>query len=167
MEQVSHQTIVMQFILELAKQMELDPRSCIKPFFTRIKQAQKEYQDAFNDELSGFKERIRTRAKQKIEEAIKEHEEEERQKRLGPGGLDPVEVFESLPDTMKACFESKDIEQLQQVVLEMPKAEAEYHMKRCVDSGLWVPGGGSGVQETGAPGEGQEEGEEETYEDAQ
>ena len=24
--------------------------------------------------------------------------QEERQKRLGPGGLDPVEVFESLPD---------------------------------------------------------------------
>lgn len=37
--------------------------------------AQKEYLDAFNDELSGFKQRIRTRAKQKIDEAIKEHEE--------------------------------------------------------------------------------------------
>ena len=24
--------------------------------------------------------------------------QEERQKRLGPGGLDPIEVFESLPD---------------------------------------------------------------------
>lgn len=28
---------------------------------------------------------------------MKEYEEEERQKRLGPGGLDPVEVYESLP----------------------------------------------------------------------
>lgn len=28
---------------------------------------------------------------------MKELEEEERQKRLGPGGLDPVEVYESLP----------------------------------------------------------------------
>lgn len=32
-----------------------------------------------------------------MEEARKE-EEEERKARLGPGGLDPVEVFESLPD---------------------------------------------------------------------
>ena len=32
-----------------------------------------------------------------MEEAQRE-EEEERQARLGPGGLDPVEVFESLPD---------------------------------------------------------------------
>ena len=39
--------------------------------------------------------------------------------------------------------------------MEFPKKEAEYHMKRCVDSGLWVPnaadaaaGGGEGeVQE--------------------
>ena len=31
--------------------------------------------DAFNDELNGFKSRIRARAKEKIEEAIKEHEE--------------------------------------------------------------------------------------------
>jgi cell division cycle protein 37 len=37
--------------------------------------AQKEYLDAFNDELNGFKGRIRARAKQKIDEAIKEHEE--------------------------------------------------------------------------------------------
>jgi len=29
---------------------------------------------------------------------MEEAEEEERQKRLGPGGLDPVEVFESLPE---------------------------------------------------------------------
>ena len=37
--------------------------------------AQKEYLDAFNDELEAFKGRIRARAKQKIDEAIKAHEE--------------------------------------------------------------------------------------------
>lgn len=160
MEQVAHQTIVMQFILELAKQMELDPRSCVRPFFSRIKLAQKEYLDAFNDELNGFKDRIRKRAKQKIDEAIKEHEEEERKKRLGPGGLDPVEVFESLPDELKECFESKDISKLQEVILKIPKEEAEYHMKRCVDSGLWVPNAADAEGETGT-----EEKEEETYEE--
>ncbi|XP_045198137.2 hsp90 co-chaperone Cdc37-like [Mercenaria mercenaria] len=162
MEQVAHQTIVMQFILELAKQMELDPRSCVRPFFSRIKVAQKEYLDAFNDELEGFKQRIRTRAKQKIDKAIKEHEEEERQKRLGPGGLDPMEVFDSLPDELKECFESKDIAKLQEVVMKMPKEDAEYHIKRCVDSGLWVPNAQDA--DSGA-GEGAESKEEETYEE--
>lgn len=60
--------------------------------------ADQQYQDAFNDELESFKERVRGRAKIRIEKAMKEYEEEERQKRLGPGGLDPVEVYESLPE---------------------------------------------------------------------
>ena len=37
MEQVAHQTIVMQFILELAKSLKVDPRACFWQFFTKIK----------------------------------------------------------------------------------------------------------------------------------
>ncbi|KAG9461650.1 hypothetical protein GDO78_016150, partial [Eleutherodactylus coqui] len=97
MEQVAHQTIVMQFILELAKSLKVDPRACFRQFFNRIKTADQQYVDAFTDELEAFKERVRERAKVRIEKALKEYEEEERKKRLGPGGLDPVEVYESLP----------------------------------------------------------------------
>lgn len=64
----------------------------------RIQQAEPEYKKAFQDELDGFKDRVIKRAKQKLEELIKEAEEEERQERLGPGGLDPIEVMESLPE---------------------------------------------------------------------
>jgi cell division cycle protein 37 len=141
MDHVAHQTIVMQFILELAKSLELDPRGCIRAFFSRIKLAEKQYMDAFNDELNSFKDRIRKRAQAKLEEAMREVEEEERQKRLGPGGLDPVEVFEQLPEVLKECFEKKNIAMLQDAVTKLPKEEAEYHIKRCIDSGLWVPGG--------------------------
>ena len=59
--------------------------------------ADQQYQDAFNDELESFKERVRGRAKIRIEKAMREYEEEEKQKRMGPGGLDPVDVYESLP----------------------------------------------------------------------
>ncbi len=72
---------------------------------------------------------------------MKEAEEEERTKRLGPGGLDPVEVFESLPSELQACFESQDVKQLQDTILKMKREDAEYHMDRCVKSGLWVPDG--------------------------
>lgn len=60
--------------------------------------ADRQYMEGFNDELEAFKERVRGRAKLRIEKAMKEYEEEERRKRLGPGGLDPVEVYESLPE---------------------------------------------------------------------
>lgn len=40
---------------------------------------------------------------------------------------------------MKQCFESKDIDLLKKTIAELPEEEARYHMKRCVDSGMWVP----------------------------
>ncbi|XP_065125771.1 hsp90 co-chaperone Cdc37 [Paramisgurnus dabryanus] len=139
MEQVAHQTIVMQFILELSKSLKVDPRGCFRQFFAKIKTADQQYQDAFNDELESFKERVRGRAKIRIEKAMKEYEEEERQKRLGPGGVDPVEVYESLPVELQKCFDEKDIQMLQDTISKMDPTEAKYHMKRCIDSGLWVP----------------------------
>lgn len=85
---------------------------------------------------------------------MKELEEEEREKRLGPGGLDPVEVYESLPAEMQKCFDEKDIQMLQDVISKMDPTEAKHHMKRCIDSGLWVPNA-----------KGDEKDEEPTYEE--
>lgn len=156
MEQVAHQTIVMQFILELAKSLKVDPRGCFRQFFSKIKTADQQYQDAFNDELESFKERVRGRAKIRIEKAMKEYEEEEKNKRLGPGGLDPVEVYDSLPPEMQKCFDEKDVQMLQDAISKLDPTEAKYHMKRCIDSGLWVPN-----SRTDDEGEKEEEKEEE------
>ncbi|CAB1344121.1 unnamed protein product [Coregonus sp. 'balchen'] len=107
MDQAAHQTIVMQFILELAKSLKIDPRGCFRQFFQKIK-------------------------------AMEEYEEEERQNRLGPGGLDPVES-QTLQMEMKKCFDDKDISMLQEAISKMDPMEAKVHIKRCIDSGLWVP----------------------------
>ncbi|CAI8029761.1 Hsp90 co-chaperone Cdc37 [Geodia barretti] len=138
-EVVSHQTIVMQYILELGKQLNRDPRSCIPGFFERIKTAERQYVEAFEDEIRAFKSRVKARAKEKVEAAIKEADEEERKSRLGPGGLDPVEIIETLPAALKECFETKNVARLQGVLAAMPKEDAIYHMQRCIDAGLWVP----------------------------
>lgn len=84
--------------MELAKQLDVDPRACIGSFFQRIQVADAEYKKHFDDEVTAFKDRIKKRAAQKIADAVAEQEEEERQARLGPGGLDPAEVFETLPE---------------------------------------------------------------------
>ncbi|GIY19253.1 hsp90 co-chaperone Cdc37 [Caerostris extrusa] len=147
MEHVAHQCICMQFILELARHLSVDPRSCINSFFSRIQMADAEYKDAFNAELESFKERVRERAKARIQRLIEEAEEEERQKRLGPGGLDPIEVMESLPEALQKCFETKDIELLQKTIAAMPEDEARYHISRCIDSGLWIPDAKKAEQE--------------------
>uniref|UniRef100_A0A668SSN0 Hsp90 co-chaperone Cdc37 n=2 Tax=Oreochromis aureus TaxID=47969 RepID=A0A668SSN0_OREAU len=167
MEQVAHQTIVMQFILELAKSLKVDPRGCFRQFFAKIKTADQQYQEAFNDELESFKERVRGRAKIRIEKAMKEYEEEERQKRLGPGGLDPVDVYESLPPEMQKCFDEKDIQMLQEVISKMDPTEAKAHMKRCIDSGLWVPNAKGDDGEEKGEEKGDEKDDEPTYEEIQ
>lgn len=97
MGHVAHQCICMQFILESAKQLDVDPRACVSTFFSRIQVADAEYKVQFDNEVTAFKERIKARAVVKLEEAAAEAEEEERLARLGPGGLDPAEVFETLP----------------------------------------------------------------------
>lgn len=139
MEHVAKQAIAMQYMLELAKQLDVDVRGCISSFFTRIQTADQHYVYAFNDEIEAFKNRIRERAKVRIEAALKQVEEEERKARLGPGGLDPIEVLETLPPDLKECFETQDIAKLQKVIADMDEQDAKYHLKRCVDSGLWVP----------------------------
>lgn len=160
MDHVSHQCISMQFLLELAKQLERDPRACVASFFTKIAHAeQTEYQQAFNVELELFRQRIRRRAEEKIKEAIAEAEEEDRKARIGPGGLDPVEVFESLPLPLQKCFEVQDIPLLQKTISEMPEEEAKYHMKRCVDSGLWCPAKDDANKEGTASSEAKAEGD--------
>uniref|UniRef100_A0A6P7FA55 Hsp90 co-chaperone Cdc37-like n=1 Tax=Diabrotica virgifera virgifera TaxID=50390 RepID=A0A6P7FA55_DIAVI len=71
MNHVAHQIICMQYILELAKQLDCDPRACVDAFFAKIQVAEVEYKQSFDDELRQFKERIRKRAAEKLEEAIK------------------------------------------------------------------------------------------------
>jgi len=150
MEHVAHQCICMQFILELAKHMKVDPRACVPAFYRRMESTEAEYIASFNDELNSLKERIRVRAKQKLQLIMEEYEKEEREKRLGPGGLDPVEVFESLPKELQDCFENKDIGRLQQVLSTLPEDEAKLHLKRCVDSGMWIPDGKKREEEAAA-----------------
>jgi len=143
MEHVAHQVISLQFMLELSKQLDVDPRSTVNTFFYRMEKAKQaedqQYVKGFNEELAAFKDRIRKRAKEKVDAAVAEYEEEERQKRLGPGGLDPADVFESLPEELQKCFESQDIELLKETMTKLPDEEARYHLDRCIKSGLWVP----------------------------
>ncbi|NXJ89446.1 CDC37 protein, partial [Corythaixoides concolor] len=49
MEQVAHQTIVMQLILELAKSLKVDTRTCFQQFFTKIKTADEQYMEGFSE----------------------------------------------------------------------------------------------------------------------
>ncbi|KAF7250240.1 Hsp90 co-chaperone Cdc37-like 1 [Varanus komodoensis] len=59
MEQVAHQAVVMQFIIEMAKSCNVDPRGCFRLFFQRAKTGEEGYLEAFKNELEAFKSRVR------------------------------------------------------------------------------------------------------------
>ena len=53
---LSNQAIVLQFILELAKSLKIDPRGCFRQFFAKFAANDNpDYHQAFNDELKSFR----------------------------------------------------------------------------------------------------------------
>lgn len=149
MKQTARQSQIISNIAELAKSMQTHPGNVIIPFFTKLEN--KTFYDGFMDGVQAFVDKIIKRAITKKAEMDAQHAAEEEEEavdladialedRLGPGGLDPLEVVESLPQAMQDAFASRDIGRLQQVLMDMDPQDAERHMKRCVDSGLWNPG---------------------------
>ena len=154
MRQTARQSQIISNIAELAKSLQSHPGNVINPFFKRLEE--KQHLSGFLEGVETFIKNIEKRAvtKRKEIDAEREREAKEalergegvdladvpREERLGPGGLDPVEVFESLPVAMQEAFESREVDRLKEALMQMPPEEAEMHMKRCVDSGLWNEG---------------------------
>uniref|UniRef100_A0A7S2A196 Hsp90 chaperone protein kinase-targeting subunit n=1 Tax=Trieres chinensis TaxID=1514140 RepID=A0A7S2A196_TRICV len=155
MKQTCRQSQIISNIAELAKSLRSHPGNVIIPFFQKLDN--REFLEGFLDGVDSFVKKIQARAVVKKKEIDEERAREARERgagadgavdlaevpreeRLGPGGLDPVEVFESLPVAMQEAFESRDTEKLKEALMAMEPGQAEHHMKRCVDSGLWNQG---------------------------
>jgi cell division cycle protein 37 len=149
MKLTARQSQIISSIAELAKTVQTHPGNVIMPFFQRLQN--RAHLEDFLAGVKEFQEKIIQRAivkRQEIDEQRAAEQEEAtdlhdvpREQRLGPGGLDPLEVIETLPESMVKAFESRDVEQLRAALMAMDPQDAEYHMKRCIDSGLWVSGG--------------------------
>lgn len=144
MKLVCRQSQILSHITELGTQMHRDPRDVILPFFKRMEE--KQYLTAFLQSVDDFRKRIAERAVVKRKELDEDAREQARREReemraempVGPGGLHPLDVLDSLPEALRLAFESQQIEKLKETIASMDPTEAKYHMKRCVDAGLWV-----------------------------
>ena len=134
-------------ILDFAEAGKKPMKDAARPFFNRLAEEPRvfaEYTAAYEDYCAKLRERAVAKKREEEEEALEEGkegkslEEIPREQRLGPGGLDPVEVFESLPEAMRDAFESGSVDALRDYVNALPMEEARTHMRRMVDSGLWV-----------------------------
>lgn len=153
MERLVHQGQIISQIMQLAEPMRRPPRDLVPRFFERM-EAEKS-NDAFMEGVNHFAKQIIERAKvKKIEEAEAAQQEQELEdakpvslveamyemtpeERTPPGGLDPVEVYESLPVALQECFKNGDVKRLEELSGEMPHEEFSHHFDRCIKSGLW------------------------------
>ncbi|CAL8321213.1 unnamed protein product [Lota lota] len=144
MEQVAHQAVVMQFILEMASNSQQDPRGCFRHFFQKAKAGQEGYLDVFQAELEAFKLRVKEYSVKSEGDTPKDggHQSVDT-----PGQLDPKEVLESLPPELKTGFQLQDMQILQNVLSTMNPQVADYHVKRCLEAGLWSNTGRWDVKE--------------------
>ena len=94
--------------------------------------------------MDDFIRRIQKRAIEKRAEMQKEQWEEQRANApLGPGGLNPFDVLEQLPENLRQAFDDQDTEALQTILSEMEPKEGGcgcggvfvgwYEILMCVD----------------------------------
>jgi flagellar motor protein MotB len=61
-----------------------------------------------------------------------------REQRLGPGGLDPLEILERLPPSIVEAFQARDRAQLNTALGALSQAELDQYIEACVNAGLWT-----------------------------
>lgn len=103
MKLVCRQSQIISHIIELAQSMARDPREVVLPFFKRIEE--KIHLDGFLSAVNDFTERIKKRAVEKRKEMDAEEAEERRAR--SANGMDPMEVLQSLPASLRDAFESQ------------------------------------------------------------
>jgi len=146
---IAKRCLTMHNILASAKEANIKIEKSIQMFFKRKnnKKISAIYLEEFEKQNSELLTLIKNRTKERLKEAEEEakkpveltpEEEEKYRAPLGPGGLDPTEVLNSLPQEMQDAFLEKDTEKLTAAISKLPEAEARKYMDDCVKSGLWV-----------------------------
>jgi len=141
--------LTMHNILASAKEANIKIDKAINMFYKRRNNPKiiEMYDQEFEKQHSELMELIRKRTKERLKEAeeaakkpieLTPEEEAECKAPLGPGGLDPTEVLNSLPEDMQTAFLEKDTEMLTAAMSKLSEAEARKYMDDCVKSGLWV-----------------------------
>merc|ERR1712154_286876 len=162
-------TLTIHNLVQSCSQQNCSPQIGVERFYMKIESDPRMiegYKVELNKQVAELMERIEVRRVERLAELqdIPDEYDEEEKAPLGPGGLDPTEVLNSLPEEMCQAFISQEVDKLREVLAAMDPDEAEYHMRRCVDAGLWVqpdePDDGNN-QETQDPKE-QEAAKEET-----
>ncbi|KAH7727001.1 Hsp90 co-chaperone Cdc37 [Aphelenchoides avenae] len=143
MEKYAANCMALQYLLQFAKTCNAAATNTIviEEHFKKYRSEDPTYMNAYKADVEAFKDRLRKRAHAKRQEILQKQEASGRQDPAAesPSGLDPQDVFSSLPEALKEVFASKDMGKLADVSRSMDREVFEYHLKRCISSGLLAP----------------------------
>lgn len=140
---LSRRCLMIHNLVQSCSQQNVSPIIGVERFYAKIasnEQLIESYKVELNKQVKELMERIEVRRIERLAELqdIPDEYDEDEKAPLGPGGLDPTEVLNSLPKEMQDAFINQDVEGLKKALSEMDKDMAEYQMRRCIDAGLWV-----------------------------
>jgi len=146
---IAKRCLTVHNILASAKEANIKIDKAVEMFYKRRNHKRisemytEEFEKQHSELLSLIKKRTKERLKEEEEEANKPleltpEEAEECKAPVGPGGLDPTEVLNSLPKEMQNAFMKGDTQILHEALAKLPEADARKYMDDCVKAGLWV-----------------------------
>lgn len=144
MKRSARQMQLLTQLREFSRAAGRPARDAVHPVFQRLLDHEGT-QESFAETVANFIKRIEVRAVDKRKEMDAEALAAEGKglNPLGPGGLDPLEVLATLPMEMQEAFRTQDIQRLTAALESLPAEEAKLYLRRCEESGLWCPQGGS------------------------
>jgi len=146
---IAKRCLTVHNILASAKEANIKIDKAVEMFYKRRnhKRISEMYTQEFDKQHSELLSLIKKRTKERLDEADEEgkkpmeltpEEAAEHKAPVGPGGLDPTEVLNSLPEDMQNAFMKGDTQKLQEALEKLPEEDARKYMDDCVKSGLWV-----------------------------
>ncbi|CAF2481646.1 unnamed protein product [Rotaria sp. Silwood2] len=133
-DRCTHQVLIIKHILQIIQDLGVASKQAVKSFFERMKDEDGKYKQQFLNEFGDFQLTIYVRALKNNDDLMKQGEKE---KRLGLGSLNHMEVFKSSPKEIQDCFESHDIAQLKQVLSRMIEEKRNYYLNQCITAASW------------------------------
>merc|ERR1712187_39750 len=156
-QKLVHQGQIVSQIRQLAAAMRRPPRDLVHRLFERFDADSA----AFHEGVRDFYGHIQRRAVEKKKETPEQRPAQlmnadsaaaqkasplveimydldpEMRKSLAPKGVDPVQVYEALPEPLKVAFKASSTKLLQQAEEELEPEVFKRHFQLCIDSGLW------------------------------
>ncbi|KAI5723608.1 hypothetical protein M8J76_008599 [Diaphorina citri] len=144
-DRVSTQCLYILYLLDLARQVDIEPIYCVTPFFARI--SEPEFHEMFEKEIIPFRSRLQNSSwDEVIGEVLKGNSSDDESSLSLPSSssdisvaLDPLEMYKSLPPELQTCIDNEDIEALEAALNQLPDDEADTYMTRFLQAGLFIP----------------------------